>query len=142
MVRRTFSMCLSRIIIHLFPKHRYGEKQDGDMFQLDAAKELDGSAGWIVGFCGREDSSRDGALCELGIVSHQRLPANVRGVPAQRILIMSLLCQSKLTRLSLVSTTNTARKPLENQRPNPNYDENLTRASRSNTGTCELLGRV
>ena len=47
------------------------------MFQLDAAKELDGSAGWIIGFCGREDSSRDGALCELGIVSHQRLPANV-----------------------------------------------------------------
>ena len=134
MVRRTFSMCLSRIIIYLFPKHRYGEKQDGDMFQLDAAKELDGCAGWIVGFCGREDSSRDGALCELGIVSHQRLPANVRGVPARsaRILIMSLLCQSKLTRLSLVSTTNTTRKSLENQHPNVSTmsvktDETITR---------------
>jgi len=53
------------------------EKRKGKFFQLDAAKELDGSAGWIIGFCGREDPKRQGALCELGIVSHQRLPANV-----------------------------------------------------------------
>ena len=43
---------------------------------------------------------------------------------------------TQITRISLVSLTHTARKSLENQRSNAHdYDEYLTRASRSNTGT-------